>query len=492
MRLLHAVLLLAVSSLLLLSCLAVAQNATGPRLATAYRFERGGWVYVHLEGSPADLGYQHGYLLAPEIEDAFKAVRLYDTHTTQRDWEFFRKTAREVLWPHIEDEYRQELQGIADGLKAHGSQLDLYDVVALNAFEEVPDYYVPWLNKKQAVVNAPKLVAPGNCSAFIATGSYTKDGKIVIAHNNWTNYIDGERWVVMFDIVPQHGNRILMDGFPGVITSDDDFGVNSSGLMVTETTITQFKGFDPKGIPEFVRSRKALQYANSIDDYVRIMELDNNGGYANDWLIGDRKTNEVAYLELGLKHTPLWRSKDGYFISSNFARDPQVIRDETDFDPSNAGTTPNARHVRWEELMKQNKGKIDVAMAQQFLADHYDAYEKKPDADERALCGHADATERGIAVWEWGPYYPGGAVQGKATDSDMAGKMEMVARAGHPCGEDFHAAEFLAKHPEYAWLSPVLRDMKAGPWTRFKSGDRASYRTQSQAGVHDKLKTASE
>ena len=469
------------SSLLFSYAAFAADKSNDPRLAKAYRFERGGWVYVHLEGSPADVGYQHGYLLTPEIEDALKSVQLTDTRSTQRNWDFFRKTAREVLWPHIEDEYRQELQGIADGLKAHASHIDLYDVVALNAFEEVPDYYVPWLNKKQAVLYAPKLFAPGNCSAFIATGSYTKDGKIVIAHNNWTSYLHGERWVVMFDIVPQHGNRMLMDGFPGVITSDDDFGVNSSGLMVTETTITQFKGFDPNGIPEFVRSRKALQYANSIDDYVRIIEQDNNGGYANDWLIGDRKTNEIAYLELGLKHTPLWRSKDGYFISSNFARDPEVIKDETDFDPNNGSTSPNARHVRWEELMKENKGKIDVAMAEEFLSDHYDAYEKKHDADERTLCGHGDMTSRPIDIWGWAPYYPGGAVQGKATDSEMAAKMELVARAGHPCGDDFHAAEFLSKHPEYAWQAPLLRDMKAGPWTEFKSSDQVGSATASTA-----------
>lgn len=457
----------------LCACSAFAKNASGdPRLGKAYRFERGGWIYLHLEGSPSSIGYQHGYLLAPEIEDAIKAVQLTDTHSTQRNWDFFRKTAREVLWPHVESEYQQELQGIADGLKAHGSEYDLYDVVALNAFEEVPDYYVPWLNKKEAVLNPPKLVAPGNCSAFIATGSYTKDGKIVIAHNNWTSYLHGERWVVMFDIVPQHGNSILMDGFPGVITSDDDFGVNSSGIMITETTITQFKGFDPNGVPEFVRSRKALQYANSIDDYVRIIKEGNNGGYANDWLIGDRKSNEIAYLELGLKNTPLWRSKDGYFVSSNFARDPQLIKDETDFDPHNGSNSPNARHVRWEELMTQNKGKIDVAMAQQFLSDHYDSFDKKQQPDERTLCGHGDTTPRGIEVWDWDPYYPGGAVQGKATDSDMAGKMQLIARAGHPCGEDFHAKDFLAQHPEYAWQAPLLRDMKAGPWTEFKTGDR--------------------
>ena len=49
--------------------------------------------------------------------------------------------------------------------------LDVYDIVALNAFEEVPDYYVPWLNKREKQARAPKLKAPGNCSAFIATGS---------------------------------------------------------------------------------------------------------------------------------------------------------------------------------------------------------------------------------------------------------------------------------------------------------------------------------
>src|ERR1700680_4412619 len=334
---------------------------TAARLQKAYRFQQGGWTYVHVEGSPSDIGYQHGYLLAPEIADALDAIKLFDTHQTQRDWEFFRKTAREMLWPHIDAEYQQELQGIADGVKAHGVDLDVYDIVALNAFEEVPDYYVPWLNKREKQARAPKLKAPGNCSAFIATGAYTKDHQIVIAHNNWTSYLAGERWVVIFDILPQHGQRILMDGFPGVITSDDDFGVNAAGIMITETTITQFEGWDPNGNPEFMRSRKALQYAASIDDYAPIIKDGNNGGYANDWLIGDRKTGEIAYLELGLKNTPMWRTKDGYYVSSNFARDPTLIREETGgFDPSDASSSANARHARAEELMNKGKGNTAV------------------------------------------------------------------------------------------------------------------------------------
>src|SRR5271170_1628080 len=59
---------------------------SNPRLEKSYRFQQGGWTYVHLEGSPADIGFQHGYLLVPEIADALEAIKLFDTHETQRDW----------------------------------------------------------------------------------------------------------------------------------------------------------------------------------------------------------------------------------------------------------------------------------------------------------------------------------------------------------------------------------------------------------------------
>ncbi len=447
-------------------------GSADPRLHGAYRFEQNGWTYVHLQGTPEQIGYQHGYLLAPEIADAMEAYKLRATHDTRRDWAFFKKAAHEVFWPHIEPEYQQELQGIVSGLRARGVSLDLDEIVALNAMAETADYYVPWLNAQQKAENAPPLAPVGNCSAFIATGSYTRDGKIVVAHNAWTAYLEGERWTVIFDIVPQKGERIFMDGYPGIITSDDDFGVNGAGIVVTETTITQFNGFDPKGKPEFVRSRKAMQYAKSIDDWIAIMRDGNNGAYANDWLVGDNKTGEIAQVELGLKYTPVWRTKDGYFHGSNWARDPKVLAEETTFDPKNPASSPNARKARWEQLIEPAKGKIDVAFAQRAMADHYDVIEKKEQPSERTLCGHVENTSRGLPEWIWGPNYPGGAVQGKAMDSALAASLSFYARAGHPCGADFQAREFLAKYPAYAWQAPKLRDMKAGAWTLFKAGQQ--------------------
>ena len=450
------------------------------RLRGSYRFEDGGWIYVHLEGEARNMGYQHGTLLANEIVDALDAVRLDSTYRTKRDWNFYRETAKNILWPHIDAEYQEELEGIATGVNSRLQReaakplLDVWDIVALNAFEEVPDYYVPVLNAKEGRPNPPMATAPGNCSAFVATGSWTKDHRIVMAHNNWTSYWAGQRWRIIFDIQPAAGHRILMDGFPGVITSDDDFGVNDAGIMVTETTITQFRGFDVNGKPEFARSRKAMQYAESIDDYVRIMLDGNNGGYANDWLIGDNKTGEIAQLELGLKNHRLWRTKDGYFVGSNFPSDPQVMREETSFNPKDRESSPNARHTRWLQLMAEYKGRIGVDEAAQFLSDHYDPVLKRELPTERTLCGHVDTRPHGIPEWAWSKYYPGGAVQGKAMDATMAAAMAIRARIGHPCGANFASKPFLAAHKDYEWQAPILGDMKAGPWTTFRAGQRAA------------------
>jgi Phospholipase B len=429
------------------------------------RTERNGWIFVHLEGTPEKVGFQHGYLLAPEIADFLRVCKPYLEKTSKRDWKFYRDAAEKMLWPNVDQEYQHEIDGIVDGLKAKGVSADRWDLVALNALEELPYYYVPWLDKKEG--KTPTTHAPGNCSAFVATGSYTSDGRIVMGHNAWTNYVVGTRWNIIYDIKPEKGHRMIMDGLPGIIISDDDFGVNDAGLMVTETTITKFEGWDPEGKPEFARARKALQYGQSIDDFVKIMLDGNNGGYANDWLVGDRKTGEIARFELGLKHHSLERTKDGCFVGANFPVDPKVIQEETQFDPAKKDSSPNARRVRWEELMKQHKGKIDVELGKLFENDDFDVIDKKREANDRTLCGRVEITSRGVPEWDWTPYYPGGTVQSKVMDAKMAEAMEFWAQVGHH-GSDFLVEPFLLQHKEYEWMRGLLKNMKYEPWTRFK------------------------
>ena len=434
----------------------LAQGAPDSRLRGAFRNPvKDGWIYVHLEGSPSEVGFQHGYLLAPEIEDSKQAIELSITHEVNHTWKELRKISQQVLWPHVPDEYRQELQGIDDGLKSHGSKLDVIDLVTMNAYMEFPYYY-----------DEPKKSVGEHCSAFIATGAYTKDGRIVIGHNNWTDYLTASRWNMVFDIAPSSGHPLIMDGMPGLIHSADDFGMNNSGIVITETTISNFHGFDPNAVPEFARARKAMQYAESIDDFTRIMKDGNNGGYANTWLVGDTKTNEIARLELGLKNVTLERTKDGYFVGSNFDINPKLIAEETDFPAKDPNTPTQVRHRRWDQLMAENKGKIDVEAGKRFETDHYDVLTKEIDPNERTLCGHVDKSSRGIKGWQ-GPFAPAGVAEAKVADAAMVEKMSFTAGMGHPCGVEFKAAEFLKAHKDYAWQQPLLQDLKANPWTVF-------------------------
>lgn len=451
---------------LLLLAPALLRAQQDPRLAHAYRTEKNGWIYVHLQGSPEQIGFQHGYLLAPEIDNTLHLMAYMLQKKTGKLWSFYREAAKRMFWNKVDPEYRQEITGITDGLKARGFHYDVYDLTALNGWMELADYYVPYLADRGGR-DSLKNQAPGNCSAFIATGSYTRDGKIVMGHNAWVNYLVGERWNIIADIVPTHGHRIFMDTYPGFIHSGDDFAENSAGILITETTITQFNGFDPKGIPEFDRARKAEQYASSIDDFIRIMLGGNNGGYANDWLVGDTKTNEIARLELGLKDHRVWRTRDGIYVGSNFPSDPKLMRQETDFNPKDSSSSPIARECRWNVLAQQNKGRIDARTGMQMEADTYDQISHTRVLNRCVIAGAVDTDPHGAPEWGWPPYYPGGTVQAKVTTSDLAKKMEFWAHMGNPSGKNFLAGPFLLAHPQFKWMSPYLRDMMAYPWTLF-------------------------
>ena len=65
-----------------------------------YRFDRGGWMFVHLEGTAAEIGFQHGQLLSAEIADLLNVMKLETKHDTKRDWNFYRDRTQNVLAPH--------------------------------------------------------------------------------------------------------------------------------------------------------------------------------------------------------------------------------------------------------------------------------------------------------------------------------------------------------------------------------------------------------
>jgi hypothetical protein len=438
-------------------------NATHRRLAGSSRLDVNGWHFVRVRGTPHNIGFQHGNLLSTEIVDAIESMKLIGEGAYGRRWQFFRETAMELFWPRLPGEYCDEIEGILTGLEAKGIRnVRLEDILALNGYFDIVSYHY-WLKSKQLAPSKPQTRAE-HCSAFIATGDKTEDGRIVLAHNTWFQYLLGRRYNVLLDVSPANGGRFVMQTLPGTISSGTDWFVSQTGLVVAETTITGMTTFNPNGFPYFLRSRKAIQYAETIDEWVNIMVKENNGGYADDWLIGDTKTGEIACLELGTFNHKLDRTRSGAFVGSNLALSDEV-RSETSYNYEDRASSCITRRERFEQLLQTNEGKLNVEVGKVLLADHHDNYTHCDTPDRNTICGHIELDERGLPEWEYGPNYPGGTFDAKVTDSTLATHGAFWAHWGKPCETTFLAESYLTAHPEYDWQKPCLENIQAYPWT---------------------------
>ena len=403
---------------------------------------QGGWLLVHLEGAPYQIGYQRGYLTAHAAGLWLRTV-LGPRGSSYRQRS--RAIARSRVWPKIPLEYQLELRGTAAGMRARGVQADLWDVVAANQ----------WADQAVYAAGAGRSTT-GRCSAFIATGTATADGQIVMGHDTWTSYDRGSVENVLYDVHPAKGHAFRYQGCGGANWSGEDWYVNAAGLMVCETSLHDAVA-DPRGLPVFVRARQAVQYAATIDAFLKIMLRRNNGAYPNEWLVGDAKTGEIAALQLGCRAHDLRRTRNGFYGSSNYATGAAFLRESGV--PTPATSAPSrARHIRWGQLARKWHGKVDAAVGKALLADHYDTFLKRAVASSRTICGHFEADAAS-------PY---GAIDAKVTTSAMVlDGMAMWARWGHPCGTAFDAARWLAGH---AWWANAHGAFAVAGLKRFSSG----------------------
>jgi hypothetical protein len=363
-----------------------------------FRYDDGGWIYVHIEGEPYERGHQLGELTAREIISYMEKLGIQkDRADAAKGWGHARLLADALFLRKYDTEYLEEMKGIADGVNTAGVKfkeraLDLLDIVTLNSavdagqLEEANRATATPLSGRtflKAEDEAERAGKGDHCSSFVATRSATKDGRAIIGQIFMWNGYTGVHWDVMLDVQPTKGHRFVMQTFPGGIHSGSDWYVNAAGLVIGETTVGQTP-FDMSGSPQSNRIRKAAQYASSIDDVVRIMKEGNNGLYSNDWMMADAKTDEGACLLLGTKKARLWRTgskgsaadtpgglKD-FIWSDNSTRDLEV-RKESVPNPDNAPVdlafnTWNRDIAFWEYYAKLGKKGFDLDSSIRMLA----------------------------------------------------------------------------------------------------------------------------
>ncbi len=360
-------------------------RSTVERFGSGYRYPQAGWIVVHIEGAPYERGFQHGRLMAAEIAGFIRELATYRSSQAPADaWNDLRLIADALFLRRFEPEFIEEMKGIADGAAAAGAKydgraVDFLDVVTINADIET-NFLENALSATATGLEGRRFREPAekgpirqpesHCSAFAATGPATADGQVVIGHITMWNLFHAYHYNVWLDVKPARGHRVLMQTYPGGIMSGLDYYQSGAGLVVCETTLSQTK-FDATGVPLADRIRRALQYADSIDQAVAILKQGNNGLYTNEWLLADTKNNEIAMFELGTHKSRLWRSSKnewfggtaGFYWGCNNAKDVEV-RMETlpsvTGSPANVVFHPSDRDRCWLRLFDRKTKAIDV------------------------------------------------------------------------------------------------------------------------------------
>lgn len=481
------------------------------KIKNAVKSEKNGWIRLSVKGEPYDIGYANGYLLSNELRDIFIMLDFVLLNDYGISRKIFSDIIYELYKTQIEtnyNEYWKEIEGITAGAIAGGVNINIKDIILWNCYYSI-SYLVSKLpklineneilkTKYGEIFNDIKVMganegggAEDRCTGLIAVGDYTKDGKILCCHNTFDNFIDSQYGNIILDIKPKHGSNIIMQTAPGCIASGTDYYISSNGFIVTETTIGGFNKFLLKD-PICCRIRHAVQYSKKLDDFTEILQKNNGGDYANSWLIGDIKNNIIMRIELGLNYVNVEKKTNGYFIGFNAPYDSRIRNLEC----SNTGfydirRHQGARHVRLEQLVSQHKGKLDLKIGQEILADHYDVYLNKINMCSRTCCSHynLDAREFMSQADRPKPFAPRGAMDGIVSTSVLAKKMELSVRWGSSCGTPFNVKEYCSRNIQWKEQEPYLKDRPEQEWTHFNAERKNKTKKKYKKPLEQKNKT---
>ncbi len=416
----------------------IPQSENASNYEEGYRYNIQGWIYVHIEGNAYERGYQHGYMLYAEIVDMIyrwsniihnsppllKNIAVNQTSERYEKishtwWDYCKRRAMDFFGDMFPEEYKQEMQGIADavafrGGAIYGEKVTYEDILTINEMYELMTILVnprkgihplktlfydllgvaPELKGKEEEFISSIVAAPPahHCTGFIATGDATTHGQIVATDSVWCGgwwypYYIAQRWNVILDIKPTSGYGTIMATSPGYIWSDENYYQNDEGMIIIDTTCPQSL-WKKGGLTLAIRARKAAQYSRSIDDALHHLKEENNGVWTAVWLLGDTKTGEIARLDLGLYASGLWRTTNGFYWSSNNPMDASVRKEQIFFEGIKGRVfqlahflfntsgyeyytrkyVPAARDIKFEELGNEYYGDIDIDVVKEMMS----------------------------------------------------------------------------------------------------------------------------
>jgi hypothetical protein len=233
-----------------------------------------------MEGTPEEMGFQQGRLLASRVSNAAVKTMLDKAIWSKGYTPEYVKTQCERMEKHIPEPYLREMRAIVEGLKAGGVTDISYEDLRLMVTQGELLHYPPG--------EAPQ------CTNFAVWGQWTPDGRLLHGRNlDWTISEGGQDLSLIQIRRPKGGVPFVMVSWMGSVGGVT--GMNAEGITIGEMTcMSSSATFD--GMPLFMLMRHALETSSDLAAAVGVIE---KGPRTLGWnfVIGDGKVPDARALD---------------------------------------------------------------------------------------------------------------------------------------------------------------------------------------------------
>ncbi len=316
------------------ACLAAAGRCAQPagRVETIH-----GYRVLHVEGSPEQMGEQHGRLLKPLVQRVVKTIVRDTFGDTPANYKSLIDGAR-TMEKFLPDAFRRELKALA---KAADVKYD--ELVALQLFGDV---------------NRGRDSA--YCSTYAVLGKATATGECFVGRNlDYWDYGVMKFGALIIHFKPDEGIPFMTVSWAGIINGWT--AMNTKGICVANNTGYGARANSLEGLSTCFMIRKIVQYSGTVDAGVEAIRATPRA-CGTLMLIAGGDPPKAAEVEYDHKAIAVrWAGDKGYTIGTNHFRtlyqNPPLKDDEG----------WGGRYKRLYELIQENYGEIDNTHC--FVAD---------------------------------------------------------------------------------------------------------------------------
>jgi len=360
----------------------VIQSDGSVKFGEARLFRRGGINVLSLKGDPFEMAFQHGKLLgqqvregslpqiAQSIENSLRNIIPNIPVVTDTAVNYFYKHYTEAIVEYSikhsglsRDEALLEAYGLSEG-----SELPL-DVIIRGAYG--PESLQTILGEMmKGKTKFPVGGAANECTDFVARGSLTSNGEMIIGRN--TDYpLNGffEKYTTVIYYHPTDGAQKYMAVTSAGVHTAGVIGFNESGLFLGVHTIPTTE-VSTQGFSVFMVGQEVLRRAKTFDEAIAYFrQYHSAAGWT--YTLASVSENRVGAVEISNKNLAVRESKVDWHAQSNHYLTSLMSPKNLDLNAS-VNEDSRARLMRAEELMKQSPGTFGVQEAVNVLSDKWD------------------------------------------------------------------------------------------------------------------------